>query len=246
MESEATTCRVIFDGPGEGAWNMALDEALLEAAVDGESNGPTLRWYQWSEPTLSLGYFQSYADRPDALLNLPTVRRLTGGGAILHDRELTYSFVAPSGNWPRSTARLMVDAVHRIIAAALGQGVKLHGVGELEGAAEPFLCFQRRCDVDLVLGRQKVVGTAQRTRRGALLQHGSILLDSSDYARHLPGLGERDWRRKAGELAKTATAMLGEELGWEMTADSPTARELALARSFVVDRYRQDSWNQRR
>src|SRR6188474_2624923 len=89
------TLRLIVDPPASGAWNMAVDEALLEtAAISGLA---TLRFYTWQEPTLSLGYFQSAVDRdhhPDGR-DCPLVRRASGGGAIIHDRELTYSIALP-------------------------------------------------------------------------------------------------------------------------------------------------------
>ena len=83
--------RLLHDPPAAGAWNMAVDEALLETAAD--SGVATLRFYQWNEPTLSLGYFQAATDRDQhpASRDCPLVRRASGGGAILHDRELTYS-----------------------------------------------------------------------------------------------------------------------------------------------------------
>src|SRR5436190_15116613 len=87
--------RLIIDPPLIGPMNMAIDEALLEsAATDGVA---TLRLYQWSEPTLSLGYFQAAEERErhQASTNCPLVRRASGGGAILHDRELTYSLALP-------------------------------------------------------------------------------------------------------------------------------------------------------
>ena len=76
---------------------MAVDEALLETAAS--LGVPTLRFYQWQEPTMSLGYFQEYADRlrHAASAGCPTVRRASGGGAIMHDRELTYSLAVPEG-----------------------------------------------------------------------------------------------------------------------------------------------------
>ena len=91
MTAEA---RLILDPPADGLWNMALDEALLELA--GESGIPTLRLYRWQPATLSLGYFQPYQDREShpPSTTCPVVRRSSGGGAILHDRELTYSFTA--------------------------------------------------------------------------------------------------------------------------------------------------------
>ena len=90
--------RLIIDPPSPGPWNMAVDEVLLMDAV--ENGNATLRFYQWSEPTLSLGYFQAFADRKQhfASRNCAIVRRQSGGGAILHDHELTYSFVLPPGD----------------------------------------------------------------------------------------------------------------------------------------------------
>src|SRR5690242_18095105 len=93
--SEIQVGRLLIDSAVDGPRSMAIDEALLESAAGG---GPlTLRFYQWSEPTLSLGYFQRYEDRSlhPASLDCPIVRRPTGGGAILHDKELTYSLALP-------------------------------------------------------------------------------------------------------------------------------------------------------
>ena len=94
----STVCHLIVDAPADGAWNMAADEALLHTVSNTET--PVLRFYQWQSPTLSLGYFQSYADRNQhaASLEADVVRRLSGGGAILHDQELTYSLVLPGSN----------------------------------------------------------------------------------------------------------------------------------------------------
>ena len=94
-------CRLFIDPPAPGSWNMALDETLLESAADGGES--SLRFYGWSQPTLSLGYFQPYDDRCQhaASRNCPAVRRASGGGAILHDREITYSFALPRAIlWP--------------------------------------------------------------------------------------------------------------------------------------------------
>ena len=86
-------CRLLIDAPERGVWNMAIDEALLESAADESCDLVTLRFYRWSEPTLSLGYFQSYEDRNshEASRSLPVVRRSSGGGALVHDHEWTYS-----------------------------------------------------------------------------------------------------------------------------------------------------------
>src|SRR3954464_5256758 len=98
QQSPVQTCSLIIAAPPDGAWNMALDEALLHRA---ETDGmATLRFYGWREPTLSLGYFQQHADRAlhPASENCTLIRRASGGGAILHDRELTYSIALPKSH----------------------------------------------------------------------------------------------------------------------------------------------------
>ena len=103
--------RLIIDPPQPGAWNMAVDEALLDAAVEGEA---TLRVYEWAEPTLSLGYFQAYDDRETHIpsQDLPCVRRHSGGGAIVHDRELTYSLALPAAMLPGGGPTGLYKAAH--------------------------------------------------------------------------------------------------------------------------------------
>jgi lipoate-protein ligase A len=195
-------CRLIVDSPAPGPWNMAADEALLLAAA--ESGVATLRFYQWSKPTLSLGYFQSYEDRRQhpASQKCAVVRRQTGGGAILHDRELTYSLTLPASHPLARNSQQLYTAVHDAFVAALKPFIvtqtsawKLCQVNQRpKGSAtqEPFLCFARRAcgDVLLVNGndnRSKLLGSAQRRHRGAILQHGSLLVERSPFAPELAG-----------------------------------------------------------
>ncbi len=223
--------RLLLDPPASGAWNMAVDEALLEAAAaDGQC---TLRFYRWEEPTLSLGYFQAYADRwqHEASSRSAVVRRASGGGAILHDIELTYSFAVPSRH-PLAVGRLgFYRAVHTALIEALGQwGVEatMCDGGETKGERRkgegglsttncklpdstsafrlppssfplPFLCFQRRSPGDVLVGETKIAGSAQRRCRGAVLQHGSVLLARSPAAPELDGLKELIGRAIAPE-----------------------------------------------
>lgn len=183
--------RLFHDPPALGAWNMAVDEALLRFVEDGASP-PTLRLYEWSSPTISLGYFQPLDSTPNLGQGadvapfsgkLPVVRRLTGGGAILHDLELTYSLILPLGhpllsNGPNAVYEKMHDAV----IAALGE----LGVAAWRGcrtddstaARGPFFCFARRHCFDVLVGQEKIAGSAQRRTRRGFLQHGSIILGS--------------------------------------------------------------------
>ena len=122
-----TSARLIIDDPLPGSWNMALDQALLESAD--QRSAITLRFYRWSEPTLSLGYFQKFNDREThaASLDCPVVRRSSGGGAIVHDHELTYSICVPESNrWSKSSDQLY-DLVHHQVIQVLGQrGITAH------------------------------------------------------------------------------------------------------------------------
>ncbi len=187
-----TVCRLLIDSPGEGCWNMAVDQALLESAVS--ENVCTLRLYRWAEPTLSLGYFQTFSDREKhaSSQSCPVVRRASGGGAILHDRELTYSLaLPPKHRWTAGRLELYQKAHQAIveILAETGVGAVLFdGNSKKPDTETPFLCFQRRAVGDLLIGEDKVGGSAQRRFQGAVLQHGSLLLRRSDRAPELPGI----------------------------------------------------------
>jgi len=191
--------RLIVDPPASGAWNMAVDEALLEtAAVAGAG---TLRFYEWEVPTLSLGYFQAIDERQAhaASRDCPVVRRASGGGAILHDREVTYSLAIPQRSGSLADASRLYDITHETLIQTLAEfGVSAAKFGDTPQCSgpgtrlddEPFLCFLRRSCTDIVIGGVKVVGSAQRRRRGAVLQHGSILLGRSRFAPEVLGIEE--------------------------------------------------------
>jgi lipoate-protein ligase A len=195
-------CRLLVDPPQDGAWNMAVDEALLDEAA--ERGTATLRFYQWREPTLSLGYFQSYGERQThaASQGAAVVRRLSGGGALMHDREVTYSLCLPAAHPMAREAPALYEGVHRALIGVLGAwdvAPALHGdVGPAtDDSDEPFLCFTRRTSVDVVLrsdrgasSTAKIVGSAQRRRRGAVLQHGAVLLGASHFAPELAGISD--------------------------------------------------------
>jgi lipoate-protein ligase A len=155
--------RLLVDGPASGAWNMAVDETLLRAAEAGEC---WLRFYEWSEPTLSLGYFQSYDERfgHPASLTCPLVRRASGGGAIVHDEELTYTLALP-GDHPlaRDTLQLYMLAHEALARALAGWRIEAELCSDPipRGAGEPFLCFSRRARGDVLL---RLPGEAQKNR----------------------------------------------------------------------------------
>ncbi|HVC97914.1 MAG TPA: lipoate--protein ligase family protein [Pirellulales bacterium] len=244
-----TICRLLIDPPATGAWNMAVDGALLEHAA----GGWTLRFYAWSTPTLSLGYFQTHHDRHahTASRGLPMVRRASGGGAIVHDQELTYSLSGPANSASSSAAQwrfLRVHAAWVEVLAALGVEAQLcQAARSAQGAVEPFLCFQRCADGDVLVGRSKIAGSAQRRRRGAVLQHGSVLLGTSIAAPELPGLVDLvGVGPSAQEWIELSLGPLSRTLKVEFERGQMTLPELARAANLVVDQYGLPSWNERR
>src|SRR5260370_880413 len=183
------TIRLLPLAAADGPTNMAADEAVLETAS--ERGVAALRFYTWSEPTVSLGYFQSAAGREQVgeLAGLPWVRRSTGGAAIVHHHELTYALALPPGKeW--TSAEHWICRMHHILQVELAvRGVKSHAVicGE-EQKLGAVVCFLHQTPGDLLINGSKVAGSAQRKMRGALLQHGSILLQRSEFVPHLAGI----------------------------------------------------------
>jgi len=176
--------RVVFDPAANGAWNMAVDEVLLDGVAAG-SAPPTLRFYAWSPACLSLGYFQPFSAvnlEGCRGLGVDVVRRPTGGRAILHDRELTYSVALPASVLGRDAGIL---PSYRRLSLALQTGLRRLGIDvslapeseapnrALHGPA----CFDRPSAHEILLHGRKLVGSAQVRRAGALLQHGSIVIE---------------------------------------------------------------------
>jgi lipoate-protein ligase A len=180
---------------GSGEENMARDQRM--AMVAGQRSCAALRVYGWNEPTLSLGHFQQETDIPDRLKRVARIRRPTGGGAIIHHREVTYALaipVDPTRNVKGEESRLY-GVVHEAVELGLRKlGWPARQAGESSGtqptsSGHPFLCFERRYPVDLVLGESKILGSAQRRLASCVLQHGSLLLaKSGQLAPHLEGV----------------------------------------------------------
>ncbi len=244
-------CRLLADPPATGAWNMAVDEMLLEKAE--KEATPCLRLYRWSAPTLSLGYFQTFAHRQEHPPSLPctAVQRLTGGGAILHDAELTYSIALP-GTHPLATHRdRLYQAVHSSLIEALdhlGVTARLCDSGEkTETADEPFLCFQRRFPGDVLIGKTKVCGSAQRRRNGAVLQHGSLLWRTSPWAPELPGVLDVSHPIESGQgIADLWLGSLARCLGFTWREEGLDKIEVCRVEALAESRYARENWTKNR
>lgn len=227
---------------------MALDEVLLQQAL--RDRTPTLRFYAWSEATLSLGYFQPWADRYQhpASRHCPVVRRASGGGAILHDHELTYSFAVPIPEVVRGRPTELYRSVHSSLLSTLEKwGVRGTLFGSRPEIHDEFLCFQRRSPGDVLLGDHKIAGSAQRRAGSAVLQHGSLLLRSSANAAHLAGIREiAAIAVSRNEFARVWSDQLRQALGLDAYASGFSDRELGLAQHLVATRFGNPKWIFRR
>ncbi|HXD88066.1 MAG TPA: lipoate--protein ligase family protein [Urbifossiella sp.] len=239
----------------DGATHMAADEAMLETAS--ERGVASLRFYTWSKPTLSLGYFQASGGRqpPDSLIveenqganaprsPLPVVRRATGGAAILHHRELTYALALPEGKAWHSRESWICRFHHLLRDVLAESGIAAHLVvcGE-ERKLGDVLCFLHQTPGDLLVNGSKVAGSAQRKLKGALLQHGSILLSRSEFAPMLPGINDMSGcepftpERLADALASRFAAQPND---W-------TAEETERIAAIRAAKYANPAWNEKR
>jgi lipoate-protein ligase A len=180
-----TRWRLLLAEPRSGAENMARDSALqARAARTGET---VFSVYSWTRPTLSFGRHQPATGLYDIekirSANVDVVRRPTGGRAILHDHEVTYSVTAPLKN--ASPLRETYSRINRILLDGLGRlGVGVELASPKERAAVPSIrpCFETPGEGELVAQGSKLVGSAQWRDEGALLQHGSILVEDDQSA----------------------------------------------------------------
>ena len=226
---------------------MAIDEALLQQADRTET--ATLRFYEWSQPTLSLGYFQLVADRSlhNCSSTLPMVRRSSGGGAIVHEHELTYSFICPFAAIRRRHHSLYLLLHEAFVNAIRDFGGDASICAQSERADESFLCFHRRSEGDVLLCGNKVIGSAQRRSKHAMLQHGSILLRCSDAAPELPGVVDLGVGLPAtSEFLAVCCRHLADRLGTCFEGGILQPEEMHHAKRIEQRKFGKNSWNHRR
>jgi len=225
------TWRLLITPPARGAWNMALDEAILEHIGQGVSS-PTLRLYAWDPACLSLGHVQPFADVDTIRLRehgWEVVRRATGGRAILHTDEITYSVIAPNDE-PR-VAGTVLESYNRL-AQALLLAVKdlelpvemKEGKADNNSMANP-VCFEVPSAYEITLNGKKLIGSAQARKKEGVLQHGSLPLtgDLSRICRVLVYANEearQDASQRLLDRATTVESALGRQVSWETAAQA--------------------------
>jgi lipoate-protein ligase A len=261
--------RLLPYADADGATNMAADETLARSAAQGIAS---LRFYGWTDATLSLGYFQACAVRlaDPRLALLPWVRRPSGGATLVHHHELTYALALPAGS-PWQAGQPWLPRMHRVIAAALaelGLAEQIQSVQEMpirrgdttacasgswpfkpeaQAKQTPVLCFEQFTSGDLLCAGRKIAGSAQRKYRQALMQHGSILLERSEHTLTLRGI-----RESAGvalppsQLVDAILTSFARNTGWRMEIGDWTAQEKACIEELVLGKYVTAAWNEKR
>ena len=270
----STPWRLLTTPPARGSWNMAVDEAILESTTRGDVP-PTLRLFAWQPACLSLGYAQSAADVDRERLaqrGWDLVRRPTGGKAILHTDELTYSVTGPqteprlAGSVLESYRRLstaLLKALHLLGIPAQSQAEVLHSEAESKGP----VCFEVPSNYEITVGGKKLIGSAQARRHEGVLQHGTLPLfgDLTRITAVLAFADETGRSLTAERLARRATTaeiVLGYPLDWHtaahafatafeqtlelaLTPAGLTRTELERAEELEQEKYGNPSWTAR-
>lgn len=265
--------RFLITPPARGAWNMAVDEAILQAAGSGASR-PTLRLYAWQPACLSLGYAQSFVDVDMPRLKAngwEVVRRVTGGRAILHVDELTYSVAAPPDD--PHVAGSVLESYHRLARAlisavrSLGLPVEMEENAPPANAAKGPVCFEVPSAYEIVVAGKKLIGSAQARKKEGVLQHGTFPLHG-DLTRITQALVFKDEQQREAAAhkllahASTAQTVTGQIIAWETAAQAffdafeseldiqferaeLTRSELACAEELVKNKYDHPGWTER-
>ena len=253
--------RLIDTKDNTAAMNMAIDEALLT------SKKPVLRFYSWKPAGLSLGYFQNTQVinlEQCKKLKVDVVRRLTGGNAVLHDKELTYSVVIDEKEMPKS----IVES-YKVISSGLLEGLRNLGLkavmnSEVTEGQKSAVCFNDPSWYEMVVNNKKIVGSAQKRIDGKILQHGAVLIDA-DVSKYcslfnncsselISKVSKRmtfinDELKEKVDYSNVALAMkkgFEKALGIEFEESELTEEEKELALELESNKYSKEVWNLRR
>jgi len=225
------TWLLLNSGPCPAPFNMALDEALLENIA--RLGKPVLRFYGWTEPAATFGYFQKFAEVESTTQLRPLVRRPTGGGIVPHDADWTYSVVFPPNHeWHSLKAEESYRRIHDWLRLAFSE---LKAETELAPAAKkslPGQCFAGHEKFDLLWHGRKIAGAAQRRNRLGLLIQGSI---------QPPPL---PLKRKDFERAMCAVAVKDFHAGWQNLTPDAALRQHA--EKLALEKYSQAGYNRKR
>lgn len=239
------TWRLITTWGTSPEFNMGLDEALLL-----EGDQPTLRLYTWSPDALSLGWFQKAAQVSEIGSASATVRRLTGGGAIHHEGELTFSISCPQAHpLYRGPVGPSYARIHGAIILALrqiGLPARLRGEEPLTSDnPASIMCFHHSTPLDVAWDGRKGVGSAQRRKAGRVLHHGSIKVRSTPLEGSIATFENASEEHTAQSFAPLLLEHMSQHLGLQLIPSVPSREERELAEDLGA-RYTTDEWIRQR
>ncbi len=271
--------RIINSGIATAATNMAIDEAIL-LAHSASNVPPTLRFYGWQPAAVSIGYFQRAMSEIDLdrckERNIDVVRRLTGGRAVLHDAELTYSIVVQE-DYPEIPKT--ITASYRYFSNGLLAGLEALGIqakmtvpvaayGQRKKQPASAACFDAPSHYEVTVEGRKLVGSAQVRKNGVILQNGSVLLRfSAEQFVELLRLPSAEKRAQTSEMlegrATSIEEVLGRPVTWQevyqpmpeafasalgitLVSGKLTEEEQVVSEELVSTKYGQDCWNRLR
>jgi lipoate-protein ligase A len=268
--------RLITNTSNNAFYNMAVDEAIMILHSQNKVP-PTLRFYSWEPAALSLGYFQKakteidYQNCQDEGVDL--VRRLTGGRAILHDQELTYSIIISedykllSDSIEKSYQQISKGLVSGLQALGIPAELKAVEKGKKTPAGHSAACFDAPSWYEVILDNKKLIGSAQRRKNNVILQHGSLplaiaakkifrLLNYSSekqrkrarriFSAKSTSLNKEGYNFSDSVLEKSLTAGLGQALGVEFERGELTRPEKKLAQKLAEEKYKDQKWTYKR
>ena len=222
---------LLNSGKQSAAYNMAADEALLEAMP--RLQKPVLRFYGWAEPAATFGYFQKYTEVAQRTLLRPLIRRPTGGGIVPHDADWTYSVIFPAGHfWHELAAVESYQRVHEWVQAAFH---RLNVLTELAPCclhAAPGACFEGYEKSDVLWRRRKIAGAAQRRNKLGLLIQGSVQPPPFPLVR-------ADWERAMTEAARAMGPVEWQKFSGDSIFDAQIS-------ALIREKYSQVEYNQKR
>jgi len=238
------TWRLIDTGFNNGYYNMAVDEAIAIAVREGKVPS-TLRFYTWNPPCISIGYFQ----KPDEALNGCIVRRITGGRAVFHGSDLSYSVVSRTDNtmFPKN-----INGTYSTIEKALTAGLRHLGINPdpVEGKKtrkdsaieyhKTRLCFNTVIRHEITVHGKKLIGSAQRRWSDVFLQHGSILVNGSIKENGPASISLKElgaFSNEANLLVASLSLGFTKAFGIQFMTEDLSDYELELSEKLIVEKY---------
>lgn len=249
--------RLIDTGYNNAFYNMAIDEALMNL-----SKIPVLRFYTWKPSAVSLGYFQSIYDIDLGFCKknkIDVVRRITGGKAVFHDKELTYSFIIDEIKVPKSVVGSYKKISNSVLIALRNSGINAKFNDKNVKQTKTPVCLNNPSWYEIVVDNKKIAAAAQKRLNGQLLQHGPILIDAdynklcsvfknnknliNETNKRIISIKKLNKQIKIENLKKELKKGFEDNFNVKFKEDELTEKEKILAKKLMEEKYKTKEWN---